>query len=109
MRQLADICVVGDYDSICAFAALGITLYTVTTDDEAEKCIENLAENNMQIIFITENFAKNITHILDKYRTKKTPAIIPIPAISGTNGVGEAYLRRAIEQAVGSADILFQN
>ena len=104
---MAKICIMGDYDSICGFTALGIDTFPVTLAKEAEDLIENLIENNYVIILITENIAVKIIETLDKYRTEPYPAIIPVPSAKGTENLGITYLRKAVEQAVGSADMIF--
>ena len=104
---MAKICIVGDYDSICGFSALGIDIFPVNEAEEAETVIKDLAENDYVIILITENIAVQITKILDKYRTQPSPAIIPVPSVNGTENVGLMYLKKAVEQAVGSADMIF--
>lgn len=100
------ICVLGDYDSICGFTVLGMDIYPVTTAESAEETLNNLIQREYQVIFVTENYAKDLTHILDKYRVLPTPAIIPIPSVAGTTGFGVGYVKKAVEQAVGS-DIIF--
>ena len=104
---MAKICIIGDYDSICGFTALGIDTFPETEAKAAEDLIENLIENNYVIILITENVAVKITETLDKYRTMPYPAIIPVPSAKGTENLGITYLRKAVEQAVGSADMIF--
>lgn len=104
---MAKICIVGDYDSICGFGALGIDTFPVTNGSDASKIITNLIENDYCIILITENTAKSVVSLLDKYRTEPIPAIIPIPSLSGEAGLGMEYLRKAVEQAVGSAEMIF--
>lgn len=104
---MAKICIIGDYDSICGFKALGIDTFAETDAEKAENLIEELIEKNYVIILITENIAVQIIKVLDKYRTQAYPAIIPVPSISGTQNLGISYLRKAVEQAVGSADMIF--
>lgn len=104
---MSKICVVGDYDSICGFNALGIDTFVSAGSEETEKTIDRLAANDYVIILITENIAKQVTETLDKYRTKPVPAIIPVPSVNGSSGMGIAYLRKAVEQAVGSAEMIF--
>ena len=41
-----------------------------------------------------------------KYFDMRVPAIIPIPGIDGTYGIGISNVKRSVERAVG-ADILF--
>jgi len=104
---MAKICVVGDYDSICGFGALGVDVFALNDEASAAKTIENLVQNDYCIILITENIAKKILSVLDKYRTEPLPAIIPIPPINGESELGMKYLRKAVEQAVGSAEMIF--
>lgn len=100
------ICIMGDYDSICGFTVLGMDPYPVASAEAAEEMLQNLIQREYAVIFITENYAKDLTHILDKYRILPIPAIIPIPSIAGTTGFGLHYVKKAVEQAVGS-DIIF--
>ena len=51
------IAVVGDYDSIFGFAALGLDTFPVTSRKEAEEKLETLAANEYGIIYITEAMA----------------------------------------------------
>ena len=74
------IAVVGDYDSIFGFAALGLDT--------------------------TEKLAAELTHEIEKYQEQVTPAIIQIPGIAGNTGAGVAGVKKSVEQAVGS-DIIF--
>ena len=104
---MSKICIVGDYDSICAFGALGIDTFAVTEEEQAARTIGNLAENDYCIILITENIAKKIRSVLDKYRTQPIPAIIPVPGLNGESELGMHYLKKAVEQAVGSAEMIF--
>ena len=46
--------VIGDYDSICGFAALGLDTYPVESLDEAEVTLKKLADGIYGIIYITE-------------------------------------------------------
>ena len=45
---------------------------------------------------------------IDRYRSEKLPAIIPIPGVSGNTGKGMLNVKKSVEQAVGS-DIIFNN
>lgn len=104
---MSKICIVGDYDSICAFGALGIDTFDVLGEDDAARMIGNLVHNDYCIILITENIAAKIQSVLEKYRTEPIPAIIPLPSLNGEGELGMYYLRKAVEQAVGSAEMIF--
>ena len=100
--------VLGDYESICGFAALGLEVYGAGSLDEAEKTLKNLAESGFGIIYITENYIEKMPALFEKYKEQQIPAIIPIPSAAGTTGFGISNVKKYVEQAVGS-DIIFND
>lgn len=98
--------VIGDYDSICGFAALGLDIFPVDSAEDARTTLGRIAANDYGIVYITEQFINLDT--MDKYRTEQIPAVVPIPSVRGTNGFGTACVKRYVEQAVGS-DIIFND
>ncbi|MEE8836448.1 MAG: V-type ATP synthase subunit F [Eubacteriales bacterium] len=107
---MAKIAVMGDYDSIYGFSALGLSIFPIRDNDEEEasRIFRNLAENDFGIIYITEELAAVISREIAKYRDCPEPAVILIPGIHGNTGEGIAGVKKTVEQAVGS-DILFSN
>ena len=102
------IAVVGDYDSIYGFAALGPHTFPVEKAEEAEKLLKHLTESGYGIIYITEELAANAHEVLEKYEEVLSPAIILIPGIKGNTGAGIQGVHASVEKAVGS-DILFRD
>ena len=100
------IAVVGDYDSIYGFAALGLDTYAVKTPDEARAVVNTLAVSECGVIYMTESLAAMLEDVIETYRYKPTPAIILIPGVHANTGAGVAGVRKTVEKAVGS-DILF--
>jgi V/A-type H+-transporting ATPase subunit F len=100
------IAVLGAYDSIYGFAALGLDTFPVSTPQEGETTLRHLAEGDYAVIYITESLAAELSHEISKYREQVLPAIIQIPGVSGNTGAGVAGVKKSVEQAVGS-DILF--
>ena len=98
--------VIGDYDSICGFAALGLDNYPVESLEEAEVTLKKLADGIYGIIYITEEYIEKMPKLFEKYKEKQTPAIIPIPSCKGSTGFGISNVKKYVEQAVGS-DIIF--
>ena len=98
--------IIGDYDSICGFAALGLDTYPVESLDEAEVTLKKLADGIYGIIYITEEYIEKMPKLFEKYKEKQTPAIIPIPSCKGSTGFGISNVKKYVEQAVGS-DIIF--
>lgn len=102
------IAVMGDYDSIYGFAALGLT--TVPTGDAASSAasLKKLAEEGYAVIYVTEAAAELLKEEIEEYRERPLPAVILIPGVSGNTGQGIAQVKKSVEQAVGS-DIIFNN
>ena len=99
--------VVGDYDSICGFSALGLDIFPVTEIEEGSKTLKNIVTGGEYgIIYITESLGDSLKAEIEVYNENITPAIILIPSNKGSLGVGIANVKHLVEQAVGS-DILF--
>ena len=104
---MRDIAVIGDYDSIYGFAALGFDTIPVTEPAEAKHKLSELAEQGYGI-YITEFLAADLRDEIAKYQDKIVPAIIEIPGTHGNTGAGIAEVKKSVERAVGS-DILFSH
>lgn len=100
------IAVMGDWDSIYGFGALGFETFPVTDPRSAEKILRDLAEKQTAVIYVTEALAKQIDRTIASYASRPLPAIILIPGASGNTGEGMLAVKRSVEQAVGS-DIIF--
>lgn len=94
------IAVIGDADSICGFAAVGVTVVPVKDADEAYGKMCELASSDYGMIFVTENVYGRISE--EYVRIDALPAIIPIPGSSGNTGVGMRDVSKFVEMAVGS-------
>lgn len=99
--------IVGDKDSILGFKALGLTVCPVRTAEEAALAVKKMAEDNYAVIYITEHTARDAEHIMEAYRDRRLPAVIPLPGNRGSLGIGMLSLKKSVEKAVG-ADILFK-
>lgn len=98
--------VIGDKDSILGFLALGIDIFPAYTPEEIKKTIHNLAEKEYAIIYITEEASLQAKESIAKYKDFELPAIIVIPGIGGSMGLGMNEVRESAKRAIG-ADILF--
>ena len=102
------VAVMGDYDSIYGFSALGMDIYPVTELKEASGTLRKLAAGEYAIIYITEELANNLSEDIEKYKEQVFPAIILIPGVQGNTGAGIQSVKDSVEQAIGS-DIVFGN
>lgn len=97
--------VIGDKDSILGFKAIGLSVFEAYTENEAEALIEKLSSSGYAVIYITEQLVDKMMIVMEKYNSRMTPALIPIPGSKGSLGIGLGVVKKAVEKAVG-ADIL---
>ena len=102
MIYMYKVAVVGDKDSILAFKALGVDVFTVYDKEEARKIVDTIARNNYGIIFITEQIASLIPDTIERYDKEIIPAVILIPSNQGTLNIGMNRINASVEKAVGS-------
>ena len=102
------IAVLGDYNSIYGFAALGLDTFPVEDPQEGREKLNRLAADELAVIYITEQLAEQLSAESSRYSETLIPAIIQIPGISGNTGAGIENVKKSVETAVGS-DILFSN
>lgn len=105
MNPMYKIAVLGDRDSVLGFRALGLTVFPVEEDQQAQRTLHRLAREDYAVIYVTEQLAAAISADIDRYKDSITPAIILIPGKGGSLGLGSGALKKAVERAVG-ADIL---
>lgn len=94
--------VIGDKDSVLAFKALGVEVFTVYNAEEARRTVDTIARNNYGIIFITEQIASLIPDTIERYDNDIIPAIILIPSNQGSLNIGLDRINQNVEKAVGS-------
>ena len=102
------VAVMGDRDSIYGFAAVGLDVFPVGEDAAAADKLRDLAQSGYAVIYITERLYKYLENEAAGYRESMLPAVIPIPGVSGSLGIGVEMIKKSVERAVGS-DILFSN
>ncbi len=93
---------IGDRDSIYGFAAVGIEIFPTDSSDEAGRLLHRLSVNDYAVIYITEELASSIEDVLDEYKDRAVPIIVPIPGLSGNTGMGMKSVSKSVERAVGS-------
>ena len=98
--------VMGDYDSIYGFAALGLATFPVEAPEEGAAQLKRLAADDYAVVYVTESVAAGLQEEISEYREQLKPAVILIPGVSGNTGAGIAQVKKSVEQAVGS-DIIF--
>ncbi len=102
MKLLYNIAVVGDRDSVLAFEAVGVEVYTPDTPEEIRRIIDSLADKEYGIIFVTEEKAQLVPETIDRYNSTMVPALILIPSSKGSLGIGMDKINKNVEKAIGS-------
>ncbi len=91
----------GDRDSITGFSSIGLDIFPEDSLDNPGKALQNLVDSGYAVIYITEALAAKLETVIDRYREKQLPVIIPIPGVSGNEGIGMKSISKAVEKAVG--------
>lgn len=100
--------VIGGRETVIGFKALGLEVFPVSNEREAQEVFRNLTRAEKQeyaIIYLEESYFEALAAEISKFNDCPTPAIILIPGRDGSLGLGQSALKAAVERAVGS-DIL---
>ena len=101
--------IIGARDTVLGFMALGFAVQEAADADEAGKRLVTMVKSGeYAVIFLTENYAQQLSELLAQYKDMPLPAITVIPSSKGGTGYGMANIKSAVERAVG-ADILFKD
>lgn len=95
------IAVIGDDDFISVFKALGCACYTVDEKSDIRQVFLDVVEAHFLCIFIVERYALKIMDLIDQYREKSRPLIIPLSDFRGNLSLSEDLLSRLTIRAVG--------
>lgn len=102
VKFMYKIAVIGDKDSVLAFRALGVHVFTAIEGNEARRIIDKLAKEEYGIIFVTEQLAQEIPETIQRYNNEVIPAVILIPSNRGSLNIGLENINKNVEKAVGS-------
>ena len=94
--------VIGDKDSVLPFKLFGFDVRFVDTAPEIRQAIEEMADKDYGVIYITEEYAQKASETIARYDEVMTPAIVLIPNHSGSLGIGQQNIRDRVEKAVGA-------
>ena len=102
VKFMYKIAVIGDKDSVLAFRALGVHVFTAIEGNDARRIIDKLAKEEYGIIFVTEQLAQEIPETIQRYNNEVIPAVILIPSNRGSLNIGLENINKNVEKAVGS-------
>lgn len=87
------------------FLATGARVAFVEKPDEALKMVKDLIKEGQSIIFFTDDLSDSLEPVIEEYRERSIPCLVPIPAGRGEVSKGTMRIRQIIKRAVG-VDIL---
>jgi len=96
-----NIAVIGDRDFILGFKALGCALYPVDEKMDVRLAFTKAIEADFSFIFILESYALKIMDLLEQYREKSRPLVIPLPDFRQGLSLSEDLLSQFTIRAVG--------
>jgi len=99
----SSVAVIGDIDTVIGFKLGGIKKgYTAKNDEEAINALDELVENKISVIIITEKIADNIREHIDKKIGSDTlPMVIEIPDKSGSSDRDTDPMNELIKRVIG--------
>ena len=93
--------VLGNDNSVLIYRMLGFDVYQIDNPEEASRKIDELAQADYGVIYVTETVAEKILETIHRYDDEILPAIILIPDHTGTRGIGKKRVQENVEKAVG--------
>lgn len=95
----------GSRDSVKGFSPLGVVAYPAHDRESALQALRGCVQQGYAIVCVTEEIAGLLEPELKALRFQPTPAVLVVPSMTGSSGVGLRRLKTLVEKAVG-ADIL---
>jgi V/A-type H+-transporting ATPase subunit F len=96
-----DMAVIGDQNTVLGLKLAGISGRVVENLTEAQSALDELlAQNNLQILLITEDWAAQMRDRIDQLKlTRMEPVVLEIPG--GEGGPPVASLRELVQAVIG--------
>lgn len=100
---MSSVAVLGDLDTVTGFKLGGVKEgRVVATNEEAINALDDLVDNGISIIIITQNIANDIReHINKKIGSDVLPMIIEIPDKSGATDNDGDQMKDLIKRVIG--------
>lgn len=100
---MANWAILGDYESILPFGALGLTLYPAENAAQGNKTLRRIQKTDCAVLCITEALAAEMEESLEKLYQQAVPAVVLIPGQEGNTGQGKTQMAQHIQRAVGAS------
>jgi V/A-type H+-transporting ATPase subunit F len=99
----SSVAIIGDLDTVTGFQLGGVKVSKVVeTNEDAENALDELMNEKISIIIITEKIADDIREYIDKkIGSNVLPMIIEIPDKSGSSGMENDPMGELIKRVIG--------
>jgi len=94
----------GSKDTVKGFKPLGVAIYPSADRESAVQALRACLQEGFAIVCVAEEIAVLLEQELKALRFEPTPAILVVPSMTGSTGLGLRRLKTLVEKAVG-ADI----
>ena len=97
------VAMIGGWSSVAGFRAVGVETYVVASPQEGPEVWETLPRDRYAVVMITEPvYEVLLEKIPDFPALEDLPVVLPVPAISGSTGLGRAGIKKRVVKALGS-------
>lgn len=97
---------IGDWNTVFPLKAIGIDVFPIEEPSQAPKILTKISRDNQYgVIFISEDLAEFVQKEMRQLAWLDLPAVILIPHVSGSKGLGLSVVRETMKKAAGR-DIL---
>lgn len=94
--------ILGEKKSVLAFKALGLKTFGIKNEEDIKKAKTKIKEEDLAILFVTENIAKAYEEEIRALYKETLPAVLVIPGTKGGGEKGREELDKILERALGS-------
>lgn len=93
--------VIGKQDAILPFRMMGMKTFSPENENALRNLIAKLVRKDYGVLYITEDYARQIPDVISHYDKELTPAFIPIPSLHAQTEFGKGRIDKMVEKAVG--------
>ncbi|HDG68472.1 MAG TPA: hypothetical protein ENG11_04935 [candidate division Zixibacteria bacterium] len=96
------IAAVGGWSTVFPLKSVGIEVFPTEDIEDVGKFIRHIARSREYgIIFVEESLYDEIADVRAEFADSDLPAIILIPSVSGSEGLGTSIIRETLKRAAG--------
>ncbi len=96
------IAAIGEWSTVFPLKSVGIEVFPVEDVEDVAKLLRHLAHSKEYgIIFVQETLLEQIEDVRAEFGESDLPAIILIPSVAGSTGLGLSIIRETMKKAAG--------